>query len=166
MYSTLKLLQVKPIDKITVRDICDQCELTRNTFYYYFSDIYEVVEELLKFETDKSLSEQQAFDSLYDEYLQKCHIGLNMQSIGASIETVAFPSKISSYMSRGLDVVSGSLESILHSPLAEGITFYQDNSEQSIAKAILMCKRHTCEEQIELIKKAEKEFVEEFQKIV
>ena len=35
MYSTLKLLQVKPIDKITVRDICDQCELTRNTFYYY-----------------------------------------------------------------------------------------------------------------------------------
>lgn len=102
----------------------------------------------------------------YDEYLQKCHIGLNMQSIGASIETVAFPSKISSYMSRGLDVVSGSLESILHSPLAEGITFYQDNSEQSIAKAILMCKRHTCEEQIELIKKAEKEFVEKFQKIV
>ena len=35
MYSTLKLLQIKPIDKITVRDICDQCELTRNTFYYY-----------------------------------------------------------------------------------------------------------------------------------
>ena len=33
MYSTLKLLQIKPIDKITVRDICDQCELTRNTFY-------------------------------------------------------------------------------------------------------------------------------------
>lgn len=102
----------------------------------------------------------------YDEYLQKCHIGLNMQSIGASIETVAFPSKISSYMSRGLDVVSGSLESILHSPLAEGITLYQDNSEQSIARAILTCKRHTREEQIELIKKAEREFVEKFRKIV
>lgn len=102
----------------------------------------------------------------YDEYLQKCHIGLNMQSIGASIEAVAFPSKISSYMSRGLDVVSGGLESVLHSPLAEGITFYRDNSEQSIAKAIMMCNRHTCEEQIGLIEKAEKEFVEKFKKII
>ena len=102
----------------------------------------------------------------YDEYLQKCHIGLNMQSIGASVEAVAFPSKISSYMSRGLDVVSGSLESILYSPLAEGITFYRDNSEQSIAKAILMCKRHTREEQIGLIEKAEKEFIEDFRKII
>ena len=80
MYSTLKLLQVKPIDKITVRDICDQCELTRNTFYYYFSDIYEVVEELLKFETDKSLSEQQEFDSLYDAYLQKYHLVLEYKN--------------------------------------------------------------------------------------
>ena len=80
MYSTLKLLQVKPIDKITVRDICDQCELTRNTFYYYFSDIYEMVEELLKFETDKSLSEQQEFDSLYDAYLQKYHLVLEYKN--------------------------------------------------------------------------------------
>lgn len=80
MYSTLKLLQVKPIDKITVRDICDQCELTRNTFYYYFSDIYEVVEELLKFEKDKSLSEQQEFDSLYDAYLQKYHLVLEYKN--------------------------------------------------------------------------------------
>lgn len=102
----------------------------------------------------------------YDEFLQRCHIGLNMQAIGASIETAAFPSKISSYMSRGLDVVSGSLESILHSPLAEGITFYQDDSVQSIARAILMCKRHTREEQIKLIEKVEKEFIEEFRKIV
>lgn len=102
----------------------------------------------------------------YDEYLQKCHIGLNMQSIGASIETVAFPSKISSYMSRGLNVVSGSLESIIHSPLAKGITFYEDNSEQSIAKAILSCRRNSREEQIRLIEMAEKEFVEELREIL
>ena len=57
MYSLLKLLQEKSIDKITVKDICELCEINRNTFYYYYSDIYQVLEELLKFETEKSLKE-------------------------------------------------------------------------------------------------------------
>ena len=39
MYSMLKLLQEKSIDKITVKDICEMCEINRNTFYYYYSDI-------------------------------------------------------------------------------------------------------------------------------
>lgn len=102
----------------------------------------------------------------YDAYLQKCQIGLNMQTIGASIETVAFPSKISSYMSRGLNVVSGNLESILYSPLAEGMTFYKDDSEQSIANAILSCKKRTASEQIALIKKEEVNFKKDFCRIV
>lgn len=55
MYSMLKLLQEKPIDKITVKDICELCEINRNTFYYYYSDIYQVLEELLRSETEKSL---------------------------------------------------------------------------------------------------------------
>lgn len=29
MYSLLKLLQEKPIDKITVKDICELCEINR-----------------------------------------------------------------------------------------------------------------------------------------
>lgn len=55
MYSLLKLLQEKSIDKITVKDICELCEINRNTFYYYYSDIYQVLEELLRSETEKSL---------------------------------------------------------------------------------------------------------------
>lgn len=39
MYSMFKLLQDKPLDKITVKDICEMCEINRNTFYYYYSDI-------------------------------------------------------------------------------------------------------------------------------
>jgi len=38
------VLQVKPIDKITVKDIVTECNLTRQTFYNHFSDIYELVE--------------------------------------------------------------------------------------------------------------------------
>ncbi|MFC6175765.1 TetR/AcrR family transcriptional regulator [Companilactobacillus huachuanensis] len=38
------ILQNKPIDKITVKDIVTECQLTRQTFYNHFSDIYELVE--------------------------------------------------------------------------------------------------------------------------
>ena len=36
MLSLLKLLKQKSVDKVTVKDICDECEINRNTFYYYF----------------------------------------------------------------------------------------------------------------------------------
>lgn len=45
--SFLHLLGKKPIDKITVRDIVDDCGINRNTFYYYFQDIYAVLEDLI-----------------------------------------------------------------------------------------------------------------------
>ena len=46
MDSFLHLMEKKPLDKITVRDIVDDCGINRNTFYYYFQDIYAVLEEI------------------------------------------------------------------------------------------------------------------------
>jgi AcrR family transcriptional regulator len=46
--SFLRLAEKKPIDKITVRDIVDDCGVNRNTFYYYFQDIYAVLEDLCR----------------------------------------------------------------------------------------------------------------------
>ena len=45
MESFLHLMEKKPLDKLTVRDIVDDCGINRNTFYYYFQDIYAVLEE-------------------------------------------------------------------------------------------------------------------------
>ena len=45
MESFVRLAGKKPLDKITVRDIVDDCGINRNTFYYYFQDIYAVLEE-------------------------------------------------------------------------------------------------------------------------
>ena len=74
MYSMLKLLQEKSIDKITVKDICEMCEINRNTFYYYYSDIYQVLEELLRTETEKALKEKQENRSFYEDCLKKYHL--------------------------------------------------------------------------------------------
>lgn len=46
--SFLYLAGKKSPDKITVRDIVDDCGVNRNTFYYYFQDIYAVLEELCR----------------------------------------------------------------------------------------------------------------------
>lgn len=39
--SFLKLLNNKPMDKITVKDIIEDCEVNRSTFYYYFENVYD-----------------------------------------------------------------------------------------------------------------------------
>ncbi|MCQ2480600.1 MAG: TetR/AcrR family transcriptional regulator [Clostridia bacterium] len=46
----IEILKTKPFDKITVRDIVEECDINRNTFYYYYSDIYELLEEIFKME--------------------------------------------------------------------------------------------------------------------
>lgn len=40
----LELSKVKSIDKITVKDIVETCNITRQTFYYHFQDIMDVIE--------------------------------------------------------------------------------------------------------------------------
>ena len=38
------LLLKKPLDKITINDIAEDCGISRMTFYYHFQDIYDLVE--------------------------------------------------------------------------------------------------------------------------
>ena len=42
--SLKKLLEKKMLDHITVKDIVEDCGVTRQTFYYHFTDIYQLVE--------------------------------------------------------------------------------------------------------------------------
>lgn len=38
-----ELTQKKSFNKISIRDITDQCGLNRQTFYYHFQDKYELI---------------------------------------------------------------------------------------------------------------------------
>ena len=42
--SLKKLLSTRKLDKITVKDIAEDCGVNRQTFYYYFRDIYDLLE--------------------------------------------------------------------------------------------------------------------------
>lgn len=51
--SFLRVAGKKSLEKITVRDIVDDCGVNRNTFYYYFQDIYAVLEEICRYGLDR-----------------------------------------------------------------------------------------------------------------
>lgn len=42
----LKLIPSKCWDKITVKELCAQANITRGTFYQYYSDIYDLMEQI------------------------------------------------------------------------------------------------------------------------
>lgn len=43
-----KLLSKRGLDKITVKDIVEDCGVNRQTFYYHFQDIYDLMEWLFR----------------------------------------------------------------------------------------------------------------------
>lgn len=40
------LAREKPLNKITVKEICTQAQLSRNAFYFHYKDIFDLVEEI------------------------------------------------------------------------------------------------------------------------
>lgn len=53
----IELLNEKPLNKITVKDIANSCGINRNTFYYYYSDIYALLSEIFQTELKSIISE-------------------------------------------------------------------------------------------------------------
>lgn len=59
-----ELLDEKPYNKITVKDIVDRCQINRNTFYYHFHDIPELLESIIKKDADSVVQNYASFHSL------------------------------------------------------------------------------------------------------
>lgn len=58
-----KLLQDRPLNKITVKDIVTQCGINRNTFYYHFESIPALAEELTEELIDNNLKKYATIES-------------------------------------------------------------------------------------------------------
>lgn len=68
--SLKKLLLQKPLDKITVIDIVEDCEVNRQTFYYHFKDIFDLIEWMCLDEASKALNGQKTYDTWQQGFLQ------------------------------------------------------------------------------------------------
>ena len=59
---TLKeLLLEKPLSKITVNDITERCNINRQTFYYHFESITDLVEWTCLEDADKVLKDKATY---------------------------------------------------------------------------------------------------------
>ena len=62
--SFLKLLNERPLNKITVKDIVEDCGINRNSFYYHYPDIPALAEEIVRDEAARIVQEYPTVDSL------------------------------------------------------------------------------------------------------
>ena len=68
--SLKNLLLKKPLTKITVGDITDDCVINRMTFYYHFKDIYDLVEWSCLEDAKRALDEKKTYDTWQQGLLQ------------------------------------------------------------------------------------------------
>lgn len=57
------LLLQKPLNKITINDIAEDCGINRMTFYYHFKDIYDLVDWILVEDATEALEGHQDFET-------------------------------------------------------------------------------------------------------
>ncbi|HBY72506.1 MAG TPA: TetR family transcriptional regulator, partial [Lachnospiraceae bacterium] len=58
------LLNERPLNRITVKDIVEDCGINRNSFYYHFEDMSSLVEEIMMEEADKIIDKYGSINSL------------------------------------------------------------------------------------------------------
>ena len=71
--SLKKLLLQKPLNKITINDITEDCGVNRMTFYYHFKDIYDLVDWIMVEDAAKALEGRRSFENWTDAFLDILH---------------------------------------------------------------------------------------------
>lgn len=71
--SLKNLLQQKPLSKITISDITEDCGISRMTFYYHFKDIYDLVEWACAEDAARVLQNKKTYDTWQQGFVQIFH---------------------------------------------------------------------------------------------
>lgn len=124
MQTFLKILQKKSLDKITVKDIIETTGINRNTFYYYYDDIYDLIDAIFKEESKKVLSEVKNNCTFYEEYVRAASIVLDNKQAIAHI-----------YNSKSKDILFDYLEQVTEACVRKFVIKYSSSynlSEEGI----------------------------------
>ena len=68
--SLKNLLLKKPVDKITITDLTNDCGITRMAFYYHFKDIYDLVEWSCYEDASKALQGKKTYETWQEGLMQ------------------------------------------------------------------------------------------------
>lgn len=67
--SLKNMLLQKPLNKITINDITEDCGISRMTFYYHFKDIYDLVEWVCVEDARQALAGKKTYDTWQEGFL-------------------------------------------------------------------------------------------------
>lgn len=68
-----ELLTRQPIDKVTVKEICEKCGVNRQTFYYYFEDIMDIFKYVIFKELSRDIAQNRTFETWEGGFLATMH---------------------------------------------------------------------------------------------
>ena len=68
--SLKNMLLKKPLNKITINDIAEDCGVNRMTVYYHFKDIYDLVEWSCEEDARKALAGKKTYTTWQEGFLQ------------------------------------------------------------------------------------------------
>ena len=67
-----QLLEKWPLSKISVKDIKDHCNISRNTFYYHFKDKYELINWIFYSDMQKNVNSFTESERPMDSFVNVC----------------------------------------------------------------------------------------------
>lgn len=90
-------MAVKPMNKITVKDLVELCGVNRQTFYYHFNDVYDLLEWVFEEDANRVLPKQIVYDHwredvlAFFEYLYENHtFALNVYNSSSRLYMLRF----------------------------------------------------------------------------
>lgn len=102
----------------------------------------------------------------YSRFLQKCHLGLCPQNLNEAYNDSSFPSKILSYLSNGLRVLSVDLPAIRTSQVGDLLYFSTSDQPKDLAEAVQAIDWSQPYDSRHYIQQMHQEFVEAFRKLM
>ena len=75
-----KVLQKKPLDKITISDLTEDCGVNRQTFYYHFHDIYDLIEWIYVTWANKAIGTNRNYANWQEGMIDMCDLMLDNRS--------------------------------------------------------------------------------------
>lgn len=111
----MRLSQTKPLNKITITDLTEDCKISRMTFYYHFRDIYDLVGWMCLEEGSRAVGSCKDYDTWEEGFRSACQLALENRAFVEAVCRWVQHEQIEDYLYRVLyqpvwEVVQGQTE--------------------------------------------------------
>ena len=98
--SLKKLLAQKPLSKITIADITEDCGINRMTFYYHFQDVYDLIDWICQEEGGRALQGRKDYATWQEGFTALCRAVIENRSFIQGVYHSVQREQIEAYLYR------------------------------------------------------------------